>query len=230
MPDYKIALLDMDGTFFDFFSCEKRAFFNATSEFGLSFNENDYLTYQRINQRMWKELEKGEITKERLRVERFVELLKKCNRKEKVDYIKLDEKYIYWVSQGGDLYTGAFELWKEISKKYRTCVLSNGIKWSQKSRLEKAGLLQYTDYFITSEEAGASKPQKEIFDYTVNQVGVSEKNKYIMIGDSYSADIKGSLDFGIDAIWYNPNFEKADGIEPRYTVGTYKEICDILKI
>lgn len=55
-----------------------------------------------------------------------------------------------------------------------------------------------------SENAGIHKPHPAIFKYALAGAD-AEKENSIMIGDSIEADIRGAQDFGMDAIFFNPN-------------------------
>lgn len=225
---YSIVLLDMDGMFFDFYACERRAFINTGWEHGFQLSEGEYEEYQIINQQVWKKLEQGLVTADELKTVRFEEFFGRRDIHQ-LDFCHFAQRYQYWMSQGGDLYPGAEELWKRIRKKYRTCVLSNGTPWSQRSRLELSGLLPYTDCVVTSEEVGTPKPSARMFEYAMKQMGEMEKSRYVMLGDSISADIKGAVGFGVDSIWYNRTGEPDPGIST-FSADTYEEIAEILGV
>ena len=53
---------------------------------------------------------------------------------------------------------------------------------------------------IISEEVGINKPQPGIFQIALEKNGVGAEEA-IMIGDSYSSDIQGAKNAGIDQIW-----------------------------
>lgn len=57
---------------------------------------------------------------------------------------------------------------------------------------------------FTSEDAKSYKPRKELFEFALNNTGLSA-NQIIHIGDSLSSDIKGASSVGINAIWINRN-------------------------
>ncbi len=57
----------------------------------------------------------------------------------------------------------------------------------------------YIDYIITSGEAGANKPQPQIFRYALNIAGV-DAGEAIHVGDQYKIDITGAKGAGISPI------------------------------
>ena len=72
---YSVLLLDADNTLFDFDASEARALQLAMEECALPFAPEYVAVYHRINDAKWKQLERGEITREQLVVERFAEFL-----------------------------------------------------------------------------------------------------------------------------------------------------------
>jgi putative hydrolase of the HAD superfamily len=60
--------------------------------------------------------------------------------------------------------------------------------------------------------AGVKKPNPIIFQYALD-LAQAKKEHSIMIGDCLEADVQGALDFGIDALFFNPNnAQSPDGI------------------
>ncbi len=79
------------------------------------------------------------------------------------------------------------------------------------SNIDRADVLQAIKYHglkpagvFTSEDAKSYKPRKELFEFALNNVGLSA-GEVLHIGDSLSSDIKGASSVGINAIWVNRN-------------------------
>ena len=73
--NYKVILFDADETLFDFKKTEREAFKNTMMEFGFDYDESYHFSiYKEINTAIWKELEEGIITQEKLKIERFIRL------------------------------------------------------------------------------------------------------------------------------------------------------------
>lgn len=68
---YKTLLFDIDDTLLDFKKDQKYAFYKAMEAIGIICTEELYDDYNNINSKMWKLLNKGEITLEELFVKRF---------------------------------------------------------------------------------------------------------------------------------------------------------------
>lgn len=74
-------------------------------------------------------------------------------------------------------------------------------------KLERLGLLHLVDFLVSSEEAGAEKPDPRIFDLCVEKAGVSAQ-ECLFVGDSLKKDALGSVACGLRGVWFNPMGEK----------------------
>lgn len=88
------------------------------------------------------------------------------------------------------------------SQGYHLGVISNGITIKQWEKLIRLGLHHFFDEIITSEEAGAEKPDERIFQQALDRMGCKAENS-IMIGNKFSEDILGAINIGMDAILVN---------------------------
>ncbi len=91
-----------------------------------------------------------------------------------------------------------------MHRKYRIAILTNGLKVVQRGRLARSVIRHHVSDLIISEEIGAAKPAREFFDAAFTRLGHPSKREVLMIGDGWSSDIQGAVQYGIDACWYNP--------------------------
>ena len=68
------------------------------------------------------------------------------------------------------------------------------------------GLDSYIDFIVTSEEAGAEKPNPHLFDICVEKA-VFSADEFAFIGDSLKKDVEGSAKSGLKGIWYTQGKE-----------------------
>ena len=73
-------------------------------------------------------------------------------------------------------------------------------------KLNNSNIVHYFDTITNSEMAGVKKPNPIIFQHALN-LAQAQKGESIMIGDCLEADVQGALDFGIEALFFNPNKE-----------------------
>ncbi len=95
-------------------------------------------------------------------------------------------------------------------------MITNAAKDTTLSVHRKLGLEPYLDFVVTSEDAGADKPEPLIFQAALDRGGVSA-SEAAHIGDQYELDIVGARGVGIKPILID-----------RYDV--YPEVSDCLRI
>ena len=223
----KIVLLDLDNTIIDFNECARHSIMNIFEELGFSYTEKVFETFICENVKIWKRLEKGEITKAELRANRWNIILGKLGIE--YDGTIIEEKFENGVAQGAYAVEGAYELLDYLYPKYELYIVSNGFRFVQESRLKIGDFRKYFKDIFLSEDIGVQKPAKEFFDYCFEKLEQPKKEDVILIGDSLSADIIGGLNYTIDCIWFNKNGDKLpESIEPTFIIDRLKEIENIL--
>ena len=225
---YKVILFDADETLFDFKKAEKEAFKNTMIEFGVSYDESYHFNiYKEINTAIWKELEEGLITQEKLKTERFRRFIEKIE----MDFNENDfaTTYMKYLGEGSFLFEGAKELIEDLSDKYILSIVTNGLTAVQERRVKKSVIAKYFKDIVISEEVGISKPNPDIFEHAINNLGKFSKDEVLMIGDSLNSDIRGGINYNIDTCWYNPNnAENKTNLRPTYEMVDYKELRNLL--
>jgi len=92
----------------------------------------------------------------------------------------------------------------------------------QHRKLRALGIVPYVDAFVTSEEAGAEKPDARMFRLILEKLSVTPKDA-LFIGDSLEKDVLGAQRAGIKALWLHP-----EAGENYPSVATLKEIRRML--
>ena len=82
-------------------------------------------------------------------------------------------------------------------------VLTNGVRRGQEEKLKLIGLESLIPALLLSEEAGAAKPDRRIFEWALHKTGMTAAD-VVMIGDNPVNDIHGAQNAGIRAIHYDP--------------------------
>lgn len=216
---YKAVLLDADDTIFDFKASERSAFTRTAEHFG--FSPELYPTYHRINDGLWKALERGEVTKDRLRVKRYELLSEEAGLS--YDAREVTEYYSDRLAEGYFLIDGAIELLKALKGNTAVYLCTNGVSEVQRSRIAGTGIAPYLDGVFISEELGAEKPKKEFYDKVFALIPY-KKSQVIAFGDSPSSDIKGAHDYGIDSCIFRGESDLAT-----YRVTELKKFLEVIK-
>lgn len=237
--NYKLVLLDLDDTLFDYSKTEEAALrrtfeelgFFAESELGQEKKEEIYEKikdrYKDVNLQLWKDLEKGAVDKDRLKVVRFEKIIEEFDLK--YNPYEISELYLKKLGEGIFPFEATEKLCEYLHSKYKVGIVTNGIKEVQYPRIENSVIAKYIDKIIISDEVGVNKPDKRIFEYAINYFQIMDKAEVIMIGDSLGADIKGGQNAGIDTCWVNLRNNVNDaGIIPEYEIGNLEELFEIL--
>lgn len=70
--------------------------------------------------------------------------------------------------------------------------------------LRDHGILAFFDSIILSAEVGFVKPQKEIFELALKELGVLQASKVMHVGDSFLDDVIGAKNAGLVPVFFDP--------------------------
>ena len=87
---------------------------------------------------------------------------------------------------------------------YRIGIGTNMTAMHQYEKLERLGLLDALDFIVTSEEAGADKPDRRLYDLCVRKAGCP-REACVFVGDNPVHDVEGARNAGLRAVWYCPD-------------------------
>ncbi len=228
---YTTLLFDLDGTLLDFLRDEHDAILKVMEKYGIECSEENVKIYSDINLSLWKEFEKGSITREELQKRRFLRFFELFGVKGNFDFREINREYLLFLSEGGNLYDGAKELLIRLrAEGYHLCAVTNGIALAQNNRLKRAGIDNLFEHIFISESIGCQKPMKEYFEVVLDRIDEKDRTKVIVIGDSLSSDIKGAENAGLDSLWYNPAVQPLpEGTKVTATVKSYEDILAFLE-
>jgi len=224
---YKAIFIDWDDTIGDWSSAAYAAQQELYAKYGLqqycgSF-ENWFALYHAHNDLLWEQYGRSEITKEFLQRDRFLyplaqaagggEALMQSPRFVQMadamgaDFLDLTNRFFR-------LMPDAAEVVRALAERWPLTVLSNGFVEVQYYKLMHSGLRDCFAHVVLSEEAGVQKPDPQIYRIALqrnNEMFVSQglapisEKDVLMIGDSYSSDIRGAIAAGIDQLWICPD-------------------------
>lgn len=202
----KHIFFDLDHTLWDFDKNSELAFGLILSNYFPDIKIEDFVAiYAPINQACWKLYQKDKITHQELRYKRLNDTFDVLNQKisdKQIDLIS--DEYIEFLPDFNHLFDNAIEVLNFLSENYQLHIITNGFAQVQDKKLNNSNISHYFQTITNSELAGAKKPNPIIFEHAL-KVANAQKHESIMIGDCLDADVKGALDFGIEAIFFNPN-------------------------
>ena len=205
---YKHIFFDLDHTIWDFDKNAEETLYelyaiHQLKNIGLHSAELFIETYTRNNHHLWAQYHVGAITKDYLREARFKTTFLELGVHPDVIPVGFEDEYVKLCPTKTNLFPDAHEVLAYLQSKYILHLISNGFKESSEVKIAGTDIGGYFQNIIISEVVGVNKPDKAIFQHALDLAGAI-KEESIMIGDSLEADVRGALNFGIDAIYFNP--------------------------
>lgn len=207
----KAILFDLDNTLLDFNKGEYDALKVIYNDLNIPYNEDTINLFIKHSGYCWRELEKNNMTLNECKRNRWIYFFNDLNIKD-INLDQITDKFSNELSKGHYLMDNALETLTRLSKKYKIYIITNGVSFIQHRRIKEAKIEEFINGIFISEEIGFYKPNKEYFDYVLNDIGLSNK-EVIVVGDSLTSDILGANNSNIDSILLdnNDNFKDYKG-------------------
>jgi putative hydrolase of the HAD superfamily len=205
---YKHIFFDLDHTLWDF---DK----NSAETLQELFVDYKLDTYSEItkeqfahyftshNHKLWDNYNKGLITREEIRKDRFKNTFNALNIGALHLADQIGNEYLRLCPAKKALFPFAHEVLGYLKEKYVLHIITNGFHDIQDIKMTSSGLNGYFVEVITSERAGYKKPEKQIFDYAVS-LAKARYEDCIMVGDNLETDIIGARMASLDQVFFNP--------------------------
>ncbi|MGV8877643.1 MAG: YjjG family noncanonical pyrimidine nucleotidase [Sphingobacteriaceae bacterium] len=206
---YRHIFFDLDHTLWDFDknaseTLQELYIAYGLKKIGLPSADLFIETYTRNNHQLWADYHLGKITKEVLRETRFKKTFTDLGLSPELIPLAFEQDYVMICPTKKNLFPHAHETLQYLHGKYNLHLISNGFREATEMKITSTDLGKYFQNIIISEIVGINKPDKAIYAYAFKQANALHNQECIMIGDSLEADVRGALNFGIDAIYFNP--------------------------
>ncbi|WP_286860800.1 MULTISPECIES: YjjG family noncanonical pyrimidine nucleotidase [Sphingobacterium] len=183
-------------------------------------------TYTVNNHRLWGLYHHGKISKPELRKARFADTFTALGVDPELFPEEFELEYLAICPQKTNLFPHAHETLAYLDEKYNLHLISNGFKEACETKMKKSNLNKYFKNIFISEVVGVNKPDPRIFQFALETTGAHVQQS-LMIGDNLDADVRGAMNVGMDAIFFNPNStEKPEDVP--YMIVDLKELQAIL--
>ena len=222
---YRYLLVDNDNTLMDFSAAEHAALKETLQAYHLPDDEETLSTYVRLNEALWRALERGETTLDALKPERYRQLLAYLHADTSMA-AEMSKCYEAKLGTHADLMPDAMTFMQAVHGKMKIALVSNGISAIQRGRLSRCPYTELLDAVIISEEVGASKPDAAVTDAALRALQCEDKSQAVFLGDSLTADVGAAKNAEIDSIWISLHGKTSD--LPTYTVHNLMEAKDLL--
>lgn len=208
MQSYRHVFFDLDHTLWDFARNSEETLRELHAELqmdalGAGPVDQFLAKYYHHNHFCWSQYRNGLMTKEEVRVERFIYALNDFGYTKKDLAYTLADEYLARSPHKPHLLPHAREILDYLQAKYVLHLITNGFEEVQYTKLKASGLGPYFQQVITSERAGALKPHKQIFEFALAE-SKAAAHESVYIGDNLEADIVGARNAGWDQVYFNP--------------------------
>lgn len=190
-------------------------FFSSFSHF--------YDLYQRRNIELWKEYEKGKVTKDELNRQRFLYPLESVGASDAELAKYFSDDFFAAIPTKTKLMPHAREVLEYLSSRYHLYILSNGFRELQYHKMRSSGIDIYFKKVVLSDDIGILKPWPEIFHFALSATQ-SQLQDSLMIGDSWDNDIVGAQRVGMHQVFYNVTGRKEFTFQPTYQIYDLMEL------
>ena len=204
MKNITDIFFDLDHTLWDFDKNSILAFDKIFKEQHPTIDTNKFVEiYAPINQACWKLYQVDKMTHEELRYVRLRQSFDKIRYEiSDLEIDSISNDYIEFLPENNQLFDGAIEVLDYLIPKYNLHIITNGFAEVQGKKIKNSGLGNYFKTITNSEMAGVKKPHRNIFEFALSLAKVQKENA-IMIGDCIDADVRGAIDFGMQAILFD---------------------------
>lgn len=212
MKNYSHIFFDLDHTLWDFDKNAEETLHELYHSYQLKSlglkSETVFIeTYTQNNHQLWADYHLGKISKEKLRETRFKKTFLDLGFSPDLVPMQFEDDYVNICPTKTNLFPHTHETLSYLQSKYQLHLISNGFKESTEYKVKNTFLTPYFKNVFISEVIGINKPDKAIFQFAIDKAQATS-DESLMIGDSLEADVRGALKFGMDAIYFNPNFSE----------------------
>ena len=228
---YKHIFFDLDRTLWDFNKNSEASLNQLYRDYNLQSNFGSFLffksRFEYHNGKLWNAYYQNRIKKEDLMHRRFYLTLKESGVDDRELAKEISSDFIAISPLQTKTFPNTHKTLEYLKRKdYELHIITNGFNEVQGKKLKNCQLDLFFSCIITSEDAGANKPEQQIFNYAMNKTGARPENS-IMVGDDLSTDIAGAQRVNIDQIFFNSQKIKHKE-NPTYEISNLLEITELL--
>ena len=229
----KAIFIDIDNTLLDFDAYVREAMTEGFKAFGLPPYEEWMLgVFLRINGEFWRGIEDGTLTRAQLRENRWNAIFAALG----IDFDgpTFETYFRARLRDSAIPVEGAAEMLDYLQGRYVLCAASNGPWEQQTNRLKTAGMAGYFRHVFVSERLGAEKPAAAFFDRCMAELNAGRAEpilpgEVLMLGDSLSSDMAGSIAFGMQSCLFDRSGAVTDcGLPVDHIICRLTDVRDFL--
>lgn len=221
---YQWILFDADETLFSFNSY--LGLKAMLARYAIDFSEQDYQAFQAVNKPLWVAYQNNEITAQDIQTRRFAKLSAQTG----VPPLKLNQELMMEMALVSKPLDGVIAMLNALHGKVKMGIITNGFTELQQKRLDNTKTSHFFEIVVVSEQIGAAKPDRQVFEYAFALMDEFDKTKVLMVGDTLASDILGGNNAGIDTCWLNQSGKENDtDIKPTYEINVIEQLIEIVE-
>jgi putative hydrolase of the HAD superfamily len=231
MKTYQCILFDLDHTLWDFDLNSKETLRELFDHFrltdrGISGFDYFYEVFVRVNTKLWQLHDQNLIGTDEIRMQRFYKVLNEAGLDDYPFSLTFSAAFLDELPKKKNLLPNTIEVLNYLQGRYPMAIVTNGFDELQANKMHASGIHHYFQRIVTSQRAGAKKPERRIFDFTLEEMGFTPAQS-LMIGDNLQTDIAGARMAGLDTVFFNPhNNQHQESVT--YEINDLKHLTSIL--
>lgn len=231
----------MDDTLIDNLENVRYAYTKMMEYKGLKYSEEGFNRWYELDRQFWLDYSAGLIIvpdEYRYNHDMFIKYIQSLryvryfnNEISIEEAFKINDLFLHSLKEVVIPIDGALEVLKDLSKKYKIVIATNGPKEAVYTKVDKIRCKEFVNYVFSADttKGKVTKPSSEYFDELFKFLNCEDRSKVIIVGDSLKTDIKGGMNAKIDSCWFNRNDEELKGeYKPTYVIKNLIDILDIL--
>lgn len=218
-----VLLFDLDETLLDFERSQRLALKASFRDLGLVCRRGVPQTYSSINGAIWREYERGLITKDVLSVERFRRLADAIGLVGRLAP-RLSRAYVRRLAHRADPLPGCRRVLRVAGRRHLLGIVTNGIDRVQRSRLRLSGLDGRFHTVVTSESCGFAKPDPRIVEVALQRMGVGP-GEAVFVGDNPGTDGGAAHGAGVRFVWLDRGAHRPPRRRPYRRVTSLRDLA-----
>ena len=223
------VFFDLDETIWDYRANAEDTLIDLfyNNNLNTHFSLEDFIKiFFEVNRELWDLFDQKKIDKSVIRERRFKTTLERLDSEDTQLGSLLQDQFMAQCPQKTKVFPNAVEVIDKLSGHFDLHIITNGFENIQHHKLKSAGVGHHFKELITSEMAGAQKPDPKIFNLALKKAN-SVAQESVMIGNNLFADVMGARNVGMEAIYFNPEKElHTENIQ--YEVNDLCQILDIV--
>jgi len=227
VPRYSHVLFDFDLTLFDTRTSIDSAIRTTLVAAGHADDDETVAQFNRINQDLWGAVEGGKLLPDALHPERFRKLVAELD--SDADPEAMADDFAAGLVRHGDLYRGVRRCLHVLAASVPVALVTNGLASIQRGRLDRLGIAAVFAAVAISDELGVAKPDPEIFDTVLGQLGDPDRSRVLMVGDSLPSDIAGGREAGLATCWLAASDAADPAPAPTHRIADLTEVVGIVE-